>query len=189
MKRLAALAGTTLIVLMVAACGQPDTRDADLKAIRSVEAQWNADYAAKDLDKIADHYANDAVLIVPGMASTSGKEAIRSSLQQMVSDSAMSLQFQASKVDVAKSGDLAYTQGSYTLTLTDPQTKSLIHDHGSYVTVYRKMADKTWKAVSDIASSEVPPPAPKSAKSAKSGKSTHKAASPAHHAPKKKHHK
>ena len=97
MKRFAALAGATLIVLMAAACNQSaDTRDADLKAIRSVEAQWNADFAAKDLDKIADHYANDSMLIVSGMAPNSGKEAIRSSLQQMVSDPAMSLQFQAS---------------------------------------------------------------------------------------------
>jgi uncharacterized protein (TIGR02246 family) len=187
MKRLAALAGATLIVLMATACNQSaDTHDADVKAIKNIEAQWNTDYASKDLDKIAAHYATDAVLIVPGMPSTSGKEAIRSALQQMVSDSALSLQFQATKVDVAKSGDLGYTQGSYTLTVTDPQTKKLIHDHGSYVTVYRKMADGKWKAVSDIASSEVPPPAPKSAKSAKSEQ---KAASPARHAPKKKHHK
>ncbi len=78
----------------------------------------------------------------------------------MTADPAMSLKFQATKTDVAKSGDLAYTQGTYTLTLTDPKTKKIITDHGSYVTTYRKQADGTWKAVADIATSEVPPPPP-----------------------------
>ena len=78
----------------------------------------------------------------------------------MVSDPALSLKFHATKVEVAKSGDVAYTQGTYTLTLTDPQTKQVINDHGSYVTTYRKQPDGTWKAVADIATSEVPPPAP-----------------------------
>lgn len=40
--------------------------------------------------------------------------------------------------EVAKSGDLAHTQGSYTLTVTDPATKKPIHDKGSYVTVLQK---------------------------------------------------
>ena len=161
MKRLAAMIGTALIALMATACNQPaDTHDADMQAVKDNEAQWNQDWASKDPDKIAVHYADDAVLMAPGSPATTGKDAIRSELKQMVSDPTLSLKFQASKVEVAKSGDLAYTQGSYTLTLTDPQTKQVINDHGSYVTTYRKQADGTWKAVVDIASSEVPPPAP-----------------------------
>ena len=161
MKRFATLTGIAVIALMATACNQPaDTHDADVQAIKDVETQWNQDYASKDPDKIAAHYADDAVLMVPGTPSSSGKDAIRSALKQMVADPTLSLKFQASKVDVAKSGDLGYTQGSYTLTFTDPQTKQLINDHGSYVTAYRKQADGSWKAVSDIATSEVPPPAP-----------------------------
>jgi ketosteroid isomerase-like protein len=78
----------------------------------------------------------------------------------MVADPALSLKFHATKVEVAKSGDVDYTQGTYTMTVTDPKTKQLIHDHGSYVTTYRKQPDGTWKAVADIATSDVPPPAP-----------------------------
>jgi ketosteroid isomerase-like protein len=96
----------------------------------------------------------------------------------MTSDPAMSLQFQASKVDVAKSGDLAYTQGSYTLAITDPQTKKVVNDHGSYVTAYRKQADGSWKAVEDIVVSEIPPPAApeKAAKHAKAKGGAHRRA-------------
>jgi uncharacterized protein (TIGR02246 family) len=172
MKQFSTLCSMTVIALMMVACNQPvDTHDADVQAIKDNETQWNQDFASKDSDKIAAHYADDAVLMVPGTASTTGKDAIRNSLKQMVADPALSLKFQASKVDVAKSGDVAYTQGSYTMTVTDPTTKQVIHDHGSYVTTYRKQPDGTWKAVADIATSEVPPPVPPAAPS-KRGKSS-----------------
>jgi ketosteroid isomerase-like protein len=65
-------------------------------------------------------------------------------------------------VDVAKSGDLGYSAGTYKLTVTDPATHKPINDHGNYVTTFRKQADGTWKAVADIATSSVPPmPPPK----------------------------
>lgn len=161
MKRLAALWAVAAVALMVTACNQaPDTHDADVAAIQANETQWNSDYAAKDLDKIVSHYADDAVLMVPGTPSTSGKNAISASLKGMVADPALTLKFQSSKVEVAKSGDVAYTQGTYTMTMTDPQTHQVVNDHGSYVTTYRKQLDGTWKAVADIATSEVPPPAP-----------------------------
>jgi uncharacterized protein (TIGR02246 family) len=162
MKRLFALCASAAMAISLNACQQtaPDTHDADVKAISDNEAQWNADYKAKDLDKIVSHYADDAVLMVPGQPTDKGKDAISKDLKQMVSDPTMALSFHASIVDVAKSGDLGFTQGAYTLTATDPTTKKVINDHGSYVTTYRKQADGSWKATADIATSEVPPAPP-----------------------------
>lgn len=140
-----------------ASTAAPDTHDADVKAISDGEAQWNQDWAAKDADKITAHYAEDAVLMPPSMEAITGKDAIRGELKQMLADPALSLTFHASKVDVAKSGDLAYTQGTYKMAMTDPATHKVMQDHGTYVTTYRKQADNSWKAVADIASSSVPP--------------------------------
>jgi len=161
MKRTAALAGATLLALMATACNQTaNTHDADVQALKDVETQWNQDYVAKDMDKLVAHYTDDAVLTAPGGPAIIGKDAIRNELKEMVADPTMSLKFQSSKADVSGSGDMGYTQGTYTLTLTDPASKQLINDHGTYVTVYRKQADGSWKAVSDIASSAVPTPPP-----------------------------
>jgi uncharacterized protein (TIGR02246 family) len=186
--KLAATCAATALALILTACSS-DTHDADVKAIKDNETQWNKDYAAKDLDKIVSHYASDAVLMAPGMASASGKDAIHTMLSQMIGDPALSLHFEATNVDVAKSGDLGYTRGKYTMDMTDPQTKQVVHDHGSYVTTYRKQPDNTWKAVADIASSEtpsipIPPPSANNSKPAKGkgggqkngkgGKSRHK---------------
>jgi uncharacterized protein (TIGR02246 family) len=165
MKRSTLLCGGALLALLLAGCAQtaPDTRAADEKALRDNEAQWNQDVAAKDLEKWVAHYAADAVLMGSGMPASVGTDAIRKTLKEMVDDPALSLKFQPSKVEVGKSGDIAYTQGSYTMTMTSPASKQVIHDHGSYVTTYRKDASGVWKAVADIASPEVPPPAPAAA--------------------------
>jgi uncharacterized protein (TIGR02246 family) len=146
--------------LTLAGCNtqKPDTHDADIKALNDGEAQWNADWASKDPGKIAAHYADDAVLMVPGMEALNGQAAISDGLKGMVADPALSLSFHPNKVDV--SGDVGYTQGSYKMTMTDPNTHKPMDDHGSYVTTYRRQTDGSWKAVADIATSAVPPPAP-----------------------------
>lgn len=101
------------------------------------------------------------------MPASSGKDAIRKVLTEMLTDPALSLKFQPSRVEVAKGGDFAYTQGSYKMTMTDPNSKKVVDDHGSYVTTYGEQPDGSWKAVADIATSEVPPvtqPSPASKK-------------------------
>jgi uncharacterized protein (TIGR02246 family) len=161
MKRFATLCSLTTIALAITACNQmPDSHDADIKALQANDVQWNQDFVSKDTDRLASHYSDDAVLMITGSPAISGKEAIRAALKQMVADPAMSLKLQTTRTDVAKSGDLAYTQGTYTLIVTDPQTKQVVNDHGNFVTTFRKQADGTWKAVADIASSDVPPPVP-----------------------------
>jgi uncharacterized protein (TIGR02246 family) len=162
MKAVATLCSTALVALMITACtpppppAPPDTHDADVKAINDLETQWNKDYVARDGDKIAGYYADDAVLMAPGMEALHGKDAIHNGAKQMVADPAFSLKFQADRVDVAKSGDVAYSQGSYQMAGTDPATHKVINDHGSYVTTYHKQPDGSWKAVADIATSAVP---------------------------------
>jgi uncharacterized protein (TIGR02246 family) len=167
MKALVTLCGITFLTLSMTGCSTapppaPDTHDADVKAISDIEEQMVKDWAAKDADKLAANYADDAVLMTPGAEPVHGKEAVRGVAKQMVADPALLLIFQASKVDVAKSGDLGYAQGSYKMTMTNPATHKPMDDHGSYVTTYRKQADGSWKVVSDISTSEVPPmPPPK----------------------------
>jgi uncharacterized protein (TIGR02246 family) len=162
MKPTLTLCAVTALAFTLTACNQapPDTHDADVKAITDTEAQWDQDYAAKDADKAAAHYTDDAALMVAGGPPTSGKDAIHAALKGMLADPAFNLKFQATRVEVAKSGDLGFTQGTYTLDITDPVTKQVVHDHGNYVTTYRKQPDGSWKAVSDAAVSSVPPPTP-----------------------------
>jgi hypothetical protein len=64
MNCFATLCATTAIALMATACNQAaDTHDADVKALKDNETQWNQDFASKDSDKLVAHYADDAILM------------------------------------------------------------------------------------------------------------------------------
>ena len=75
----------------------------------------------------------------------------------MLEDKNSSFSFASDKVDVAKSGDLGYSQGTMTYTFTDPKTKKVFTIKGKYVTVYKKQSDGGWKAVADIGNEDAPP--------------------------------
>jgi uncharacterized protein (TIGR02246 family) len=152
-------AGAALI-LMGCAATAPDTHDADVKALKDLEAQWNQEFAAKDLEKMMGNYTTDGDLLASNAPIASTLDARRASFKQMLDDPNFHLQFAATKVEVAKSGDIAYTEGTYTMTLTDPATKQPMTDKGKYVTVYKKQPDGGWKAVEDIQNTDLPMPAP-----------------------------
>ena len=125
-------------------------------AIRATEEQWNRDWARRDVGRLVAHYTRDAVLMAPG-ARMVGAAEIRAGLTQMLADPALSLRFHAERVLVSASGDLAYTQGTYTYRSTDPHSHQPVEDHGSYVTTYRRQPNGAWLAVDDIASSGATP--------------------------------
>jgi uncharacterized protein (TIGR02246 family) len=132
-------------------------------ALKAQEMEWNADYKAKDVAKIVAHYAPDAVLMAPGEHTAGTPEAIKTAITAMTADPALDLRFEAEKVAVAPSGDMAYTRGHFTMTATDPATKTVGTQTGSYVTIYAKQPDGSWKAVEDIATPGAQAPAPAAA--------------------------
>ena len=127
---------------------------ADIAAIQAQEKQWAADWAAKDAAKLAAHYDPAATVMQPGQAAATGSAAIAASLAEAVKDPAIKVEFSPDTVNVAPSGDLAYSRGKFTQTATDPKTHKPATIHGVYVTVYRKAADGAWKAVQDVATEE-----------------------------------
>ena len=149
--------------LLLAGCSQappvmPDTHDADVKAIKDTEAAWSRD--AKDAEKFSSYYAEDAALLLPNQPVVNGREAIKAAFKQFTADPNFDLRFESTKVDVAKSGEIGYTQGAYTMTMTDPATKKPMTDKGKYLTVYKKQGDGSWKAVQDTVNSDMPMPEP-----------------------------
>ncbi|MBV8115382.1 MAG: DUF4440 domain-containing protein [Silvibacterium sp.] len=153
-----------LLSLSLTACKEnaPDTA-ADEKAIRDNEAAWNNDWKAKDPDKIVSHYSPDAVLLIANMPAMKGGDAIKSGIGPMLKDPHLSLTFAPTVVVIAKGDDMAYTQGIYTMTYTEPKTGLTLIEKGKYVTVYKKQDDGTWKAVEDIDNADSPAtPAPAS---------------------------
>jgi uncharacterized protein (TIGR02246 family) len=146
--------------VILAGCNQTppvlDTRDADARAIRTLETSWNQAFAAKDLNKVVSFYADDASFFAPGSPVLSGAPAIKAAMKPVLADKKYSLIFASTKIEVSKSSDIAYSQGAYTSRHTDPKSKQVFIEKGKYLTVYKKQADGSWKAVADSVSPDAP---------------------------------
>src|SRR5262245_32970687 len=81
----------------------PDTREADIKAVKDTETAWVRDVATKDVEKFASYYADDASVLMPGTPIVNGKQAIKDALKPMLADPNFALSFQTNKADAAKS--------------------------------------------------------------------------------------
>ena len=107
-----------------------------------------------DLDATAAHYSDDASVPAPNAPIATNKQAIRAVWASMLVPGA-SVSWQVSKVEVARSGELGYVMGTYSLAMKDPQGKP-ITDQGKLVEVWKKQADGKWKTVVDIFNSDLP---------------------------------
>lgn len=158
------LPAALLILALPAGCKQtppapaaaPDTRALDEQAIRDGEAAWVKAFATKEPIKAAAIYADDADSMLPDTPIMAGKPAILAGMKPELGDKNFSLVFAPAKIEIARSGDIAYTQGKFKYTTTDPKTGKRVGQIGNYVEVYKKQPDGTWKVQEDIATEESP---------------------------------
>ncbi len=142
-----------LVVLPLAiVCSFPPTaKGADEKALRDADAEWSKAAGAKDLDKTVSFYADDALVLPPNEAAVTGKDGIRSLWKGLI-DSVTDVSWKATRVEIAKSGEMACLTGTYELTMNDG-TK----DRGKYCEVWEKKGG-TWKCGTDIWNSDLAAP-------------------------------
>jgi uncharacterized protein (TIGR02246 family) len=155
------LIGCLALVALTTGCSTapapaPDTRAADVQAVKDVEAAWIKDSAGKDVDKWVGYFAEDGSGLYPGSGILNGKAAIKAAMTPYFADPNFALNFQSTRVMASKGGDMVYVQGTYTMTVTNPKTKKPVTDKGKYLTIYAKQADGSWKAVADTFNSDSP---------------------------------
>jgi ketosteroid isomerase-like protein len=140
-----------LVVLPIAiVCNFPPTaKGGDEQAVRDADAAWSKAAAAKDLDKTVSFYADDALVLPPNDTAKTTKDAIRALWKDLIG-SVTSVSWTATRVEMAKSGDMACLSGTYELTMNDGKK-----DHGKYCEVWEKKGG-TWKCGSDIWNSDLP---------------------------------
>jgi uncharacterized protein (TIGR02246 family) len=154
--------GCLYLLLLAVGCTQPpppDTRAADEAAVRDADAQWSKTAGAGDVDGTVAYYVDDASLLPPNAPIANGKQAIRAMWTSLLGPGT-TISWEANKVEVARSGELATIMGTYQLSMKDPQGNP-VNDRGKFVEVWKKQADGKWKVVADIFNSDLPAaPAP-----------------------------
>lgn len=132
-----------------------DTRAADESTLKNLDNEWSKAASAKDADKTASYYSDDAQVLPPNSPVIHGKAGARAMWQSMFNTPGFGGGWKATKAEVAKSGDLGYTSGTYEMNETDAAGKPKT-DKGKYLAVWKKQADGNWKCVVDMFSSDLP---------------------------------
>ena len=160
--RVSALALVLSLLSLSTACqtqATADTRAADEAALRKLDDEWSKAAGSRDVEKTISYYTDDAVVMPPNIPTLTGKESIRSLWKSMLDSPSFSGGWKATKVEVARSGDLAYVSGSYEFNEKDDSGKP-ITDKGKFLEVWKKQGDGNWKCVADMFSSDLPAVAP-----------------------------
>ncbi len=110
----------------------------------SVNEIINADLAFSDMSKqsgmknaFIDYIENEGTLLRPDHLPIKGADAI--DFLSQVNDTSYKLSWVPEGAQIAKSGELGFTYGIYTLHGEDTILK------GTYVSIWKKQADGTWK--------------------------------------------
>ena len=149
-------------LLLAAGCNTappaPDTKAAE-EAVRKADADWVKAAQSKKVDEWVAFYADDAVALPANDKTVVGKDAIRKPIADLLGLPGLSITWAPTKVEVAKSGELAYLYGTYQMSFNGPDGKPAT-DNGKMVEIWKKQTDGSWKCIVDTWSSDLPASAP-----------------------------
>jgi ketosteroid isomerase-like protein len=123
--------------------------DANAKALAKLDDDWSKAAAARDADRVASFYAEDAIAYPPQEPIAIGRAAAKKVWAAYFADKTFTISWKTVHAEVAKSGDLGYTTGTYEASFKGPDGKQ-VSEKGKYVCTWRKQKGGTWKAIHDI---------------------------------------
>ena len=121
--------------------------DEDITGIERMTHDWLAAHAARDWDKVATFYTEDAVLMPPFAPIIKGRAAIRDWFS--ANEKYVSVHVEILKIEGY--GDLAYVRGSSQVTIKRPGEPE-ISITGKYLDIRRKLDDGSWVVSVDMVS-------------------------------------
>ena len=124
------------------------------RLLRDLDAQWAKAAAAKDVEQTIGYYSDDAIVLPPNATGAATKEAIRNVWKDMFASPSLVISWQPTRVQVGKSGEMAWVRGRYELTMNDASGKP-IDDRGKYLEVWEKQTDGNWKCAAEMWNSDL----------------------------------
>jgi uncharacterized protein (TIGR02246 family) len=145
-----ALPALAVLACGLSACKPQPLAQAELDAVRGVDAAYVAALNSGNVDAVVAMYTSDAAVLAPGNPPANGTNAIKTMLGAMMGP--MKFTIRLTPVKVTGAGDMAYTVGNYhfVATMKDSTQASPPPEDGKYAEVFQKQADGSWKIAVDI---------------------------------------
>ena len=133
-----------------------DLHNEDAREIQAVDDATRRAAQARNAKDVVDIvYADDSSAMYPNTPICTGKEALYKRWSQMLATPGFSVDWHLTRIEISRSGDLAYTPFTCEMTLPGAEG-GLIHDRGKGLAVWKKQADGKWKCEADIFNSDLP---------------------------------
>ena len=143
---LAGLVWTVILVAVPARAQSPDLEDARA-AVRAADIAFAEAVAQRNRELFASFIAEDATFLGGGL--TQGRDAIVVDWGIFfAAGGPATITWAPHTVEVAASGDLAYTLGEFEVRAAGPDGRPQ-KSTGTYVSIWRKDSDGSWKVVVD----------------------------------------
>ena len=140
--------------VVVASCAQTVNVEQEKAALLAADLAWSQ--TTKNVDSFVAAFAPDGSMSFHGMPLVKGDKAIRDGVGPMFKAPGFNMAWKATKAEVAASGDLGYTMGTYELTMNNaagmPATEK-----GKFLTTWKKI-NGAWKVADDTSNSDAATP-------------------------------
>ena len=104
--------------------------------------------AARGAEGFLSFFADDAAILPKNGPPITGKEKLAAAFRETWAQPGYSLQWTPLKAEMARSGDIGYTYGSYERKRN--VDGKAVAETGKYVTVWRRQRDGKWKVIVDM---------------------------------------
>ena len=137
-----------LLLLLTASLSSVGGRSSDIESLRDADAAWAAAAASNVVDRMISFYDPDAAFINTNGSIIKGEEDLRKFWTNLFSLPEFSLTWTLEGVEASPDGTLGCTYGPWKQSYIgrDGQIRT---SKGSYLAVWKKQADGTWKVLVD----------------------------------------
>jgi ketosteroid isomerase-like protein len=128
----------------------------EIETLLAADAAWLKAYQSKDAGAAAAFYDRQGAMLAPNRPLLTGKKQITDFIAKSFELHRYQIHWQPHRAEVAHSGELGYTSGTYELSFRPPGGK-LFFDQGKYLMVWRRQSNRSWKVLFDMSNSDLPP--------------------------------
>ncbi|MDX1407749.1 MAG: DUF4440 domain-containing protein [Saprospiraceae bacterium] len=123
-----------------------ESSDQSLQALLAADRAWAKAAEEGNMKVIEDSWTEDAIMIVSGRPPLYGKARILERVRRSRQDPNFAISWSVEGGAVSASGDMGYTYGSGSITMTGDNGKPVTATE-PYLVVWRKGADGKWRGV------------------------------------------
>jgi ketosteroid isomerase-like protein len=134
-----------ILILLLCSCALAQ----DSRVLLERDREFGRVTAAKGFEGFLSFFAPEGVSLPAKGPALTGPEQMRKQNAKTWSQPGFSLRWTPMKAEMARSGDMGYTWGTYEASVTGKDGRPEVQT-GKYVTIWRKQPNGEWKVILDM---------------------------------------